>query len=595
MRSMTTTQSSSPRSSSHSSAEGRVAVLVTAPRCTREGSNGAIEVEQEQCDTIEVASSPAIENPVSASCAEQDDALKKLTDRTMTHIVAPSGEQEVSEGFDACREYGYKYEYTHDDNDNDDEDDDEEGDQIEAPTHPAIHCAIGIPATSLADNLEDESSHDHPFSTYVLGKTYHPVTDFAPRRDDESSLFWFTYRSDFPQLAPYSFTTDAGWGCMLRSAQMMLGQTLRMHYQTREWRPPRSLSKRRLDPFVRRVLTWMADFPSKTENVYSLHNMVAAGIAQYQVLPGEWWGPGTVSHVLCDLCALYEEQHKQVLEQNDAKFKQSYLPGDIHRPMFRVHVAPHGTVYRDSVTELMTSDARQREATNGHKADVPELQPMDPLSHPLDPQYSQENDTEAPPLEWDTALLLLIPLRLGLKSFNEEYSVPLAHVFSLKQSVGVLGGRPRGARWFYGANSDGSKLFGLDPHTVQTAPHRQMVTTNVGTRVRIIAFTEEYLRSVHTNYPDEIAMSRMDPSMALGFYCRDRSDFEDLCSVLASWKEQHVDLPQLFTVEDSVPDYTANVSSAMNEMIHDEDGFADAFEDELDEDNASDEDEYVML
>jgi len=595
---MATTQSS-PRSNTPSSADGRVAVLVTAPRCTREGSNGAIEVESDQCDNVEVSSSPANQKSISSACSDQNGTLQELIDRTMTHIVAPSGEQEVSEGFDACREYGYKYEYTEDD----DSDDEDEGDQIETPSYAPIHAFVGVPA-SLADNLEEEDpSHDPPFMTYVLGKSYHPVTDYAPRRDDESSLFWFTYRCDFPQIAPYSFTTDAGWGCMLRSAQMMLGQTLRMHYQTREWRPPQSLAKRRLDPFIRRVLTWMADFPSKSENVYSLHNMVAAGIAQYQVLPGEWWGPGTVSHVLCDLCALYEEQHNQVLAKHDAyKFRQTYIPGDIRRPMFRVHVASQGTVYRDSLEELMTNDAlaksESKESNNAvavqHPLDAAS-HPLDPLSHPLDAQYSQAETTPKQPLEWDTALLLLIPLRLGLKSFNEKYSTALAHIFSLKQSVGVLGGRPRGARWFYGANSDGSKLFGLDPHTVQTAPHRQMVTTNVGTRVRVIAFTEEYLRSVHTKNPDEIAMSRMDPSMALGFYCRDRADFESLCSSLAKWKEQHEGIPEMFTVEDSVPDYTANVSLAMNEMMLDDDGFADAFEDEIDQDYASDEDEYVML
>jgi hypothetical protein len=33
----------------------------------------------------------------------------------------------------------------------------------------------------------------------------------------------------------------------------------------------------------------------------------------------------------------------------------------------------------------------------------------------------------------------------------------------------------------------------------------------------------------------------------------------------------------------------------MNEMMNDDDEFADAFEDELEHDNASDEDEYVML
>jgi len=32
-----------------------------------------------------------------------------------------------------------------------------------------------------------------------------------------NSLFWFSYRSGFPDIQPSSRTTDAGWGCMLRS------------------------------------------------------------------------------------------------------------------------------------------------------------------------------------------------------------------------------------------------------------------------------------------------------------------------------------------------------------------------------------------
>ena len=38
---------------------------------------------------------------------------------------------------------------------------------------------------------------------------------------------------------------------------------------------------------------------------YSLHNMVASGLARYEMLPGEWYGPGTACHVLRDLCDMH--------------------------------------------------------------------------------------------------------------------------------------------------------------------------------------------------------------------------------------------------------------------------------------------------
>ena len=45
-----------------------------------------------------------------------------------------------------------------------------------------------------------------------------------------SSLMRLTYRKEFPALEPYAYTDDAGWGCMLRSAQMLMAHTLCRHH-----------------------------------------------------------------------------------------------------------------------------------------------------------------------------------------------------------------------------------------------------------------------------------------------------------------------------------------------------------------------------
>jgi hypothetical protein len=93
--------------------------------------------------------------------------------------------------------------------------------------------------------------------------------------------------------------------------------------------------------------------------------------------------------------------------------------------------------------------------------------------------------------------------------------------FSLSQSVGVLGGRTRGARWFSGANLDGS--------------------------------TNEYVQTVQKKYPEAVPLQRMDPRMSLGFYCRNEADFDKLCHFLQDWHKLHPNIPQLFTIEDCMP------------------------------------------
>uniref|UniRef100_A0A7S4AEE5 Cysteine protease n=1 Tax=Pseudo-nitzschia australis TaxID=44445 RepID=A0A7S4AEE5_9STRA len=315
------------------------------------------------------------------------------------------------------------YEYFYDESNADDDDDVNSFEETEE----------SIYTTVLTKTNERKKI---PFM-YSLGRRYHPVHEYDERKKYEGSLFWWTYRYDFPAIN--CITTDAGWGCMLRSAQMMLSHALRIHFKSRHWRPDPSTTKAREDDFVAGLMTWFADFPSKMESIYSLHNMCAAGMAKYEVLPGDWYGPGTACYVIRDLVALHQQ-------------RQSNL--------FRVHVSSEGTVYNDLVFELMTRDSSKKKRRSQQDGKEQRKVVEEPL-HPLDPAYNPEKtELDLKEIEWDTGLLLLIPHRLGRDSLNEIYVKSVAQSFSLPQSVGILGGRPRGARWFYGAYADGSKVLG---------------------------------------------------------------------------------------------------------------------------------------
>lgn len=165
--------------------------------------------------------------------------------------------------------------------------------------------------TGLATKLKTRFSYDSPIC--LLGQFYHKkLTDSSsecPRKDNHSkysaidkfkhdfySRIWLTYRREFPKLANSSLTTDCGWGCMLRSGQMVLAQALLTHYLGRQWRWKGSQSDKE-DMIHRMIVKWFADDPNSSSCPFSLHQLVKYG-EHLGKRPGDWYGPASVAHLL---------------------------------------------------------------------------------------------------------------------------------------------------------------------------------------------------------------------------------------------------------------------------------------------------------
>ena len=279
---------------------------------------------------------------------------------------------------------------------------------------------------------------------WLLGRRFHDVAaaDFDAYKRTFESILWFTYRRDFPQMTPYAYTSDAGWGCMLRSAQMLLGQALQRHLLGREWHLPTLLDTEldaKLPEIYVQLLKWFSDSPDVACR-YSIHQMVKLGM-QYDKLPGEWYGPTTAAQVLRDLVNLHQRE--------------------FNGPM-AMYVPQEGVVYTDDVAKLCISHLEKKKeeeetTTTKEKKDLPAF--YDPLLHPPTTEDSSN---------WTTALLILIPLRLGLDHVNERYVLALERTFTFPQSVGIIGGKQGHSVYFVGTQQD--QLHLLDPHDVHPTP-----------------------------------------------------------------------------------------------------------------------------
>lgn len=300
---------------------------------------------------------------------------------------------------------------------------------------------------------------------------------------DFSSRLWLTYRRGFEALGDSKVTTDVGWGCMLRSGQMLVAQALVCHSLGRSWR--RDAQK----PASQGYLEIVRSFGDSASCPFSIHNILNVGQA-YGLTVGSWLGP----YALC-----------RALEALGHADTESFRTGQCKRtlPM---------AIY------VVSGDAE------GERGGAPVLF--------IDDAADLCSDWGGPSMDW-APLLVLVPLVLGLDKINPRYLPSLQAAFTFPQSLGILGGKPGASTYIVGIQED--QVLYLDPHDVQ--PAVKMTSPDVDTDTS----------SYHCGLVRRMALEAVDPSLALGFYCRDRMEFDDLCQ-RASDLATHSNGAPMFTV-----------------------------------------------
>ncbi|XP_076454099.1 cysteine protease ATG4B-like isoform X2 [Babylonia areolata] len=340
----------------------------------------------------------------------------------------------------------------------------------------------------------------------ILGRMYSTLHDMEELKDDIRSRIWCTYRKNFISIGSSGQTTDTGWGCMLRCGQMMLAHTLVLRHLSRDWRWQQGKKK---DEKYWRLLRMFQD---KKACVYSIHQIASMGESEGKSV-GQWFGPNTIAQVLKRIVC-YDEWSN-----------------------INIYVALDNTVIEDEIREGCRKCSTFKEqssataAINGDGRDVGvqrfsrfvnDASPTDAgLDQPGEGQPGGEGEGLWQPL------LLIVPLRLGLTDINPIYFDALKRCLNLPYSVGIIGGKPNHAHWFVGYVGD--ELIYLDPHTTQ-------VVGDLDDPEERAAADESY----HCRFSCRMNMLRLDPSVAVGFFCDSEKAFDDLCQSLRSFGKKNM-------------------------------------------------------
>ena len=328
---------------------------------------------------------------------------------------------------------------------------------------------------------------------------------------DLSSRLWFSYRSAFPPIHPAypSVTSDAGWGCMIRSTQMMLAHAFTLHYLGREWRrrggggggggggeKGKGGGGEEQEEVYLALLSWFLDSPASP---YSIHSLLttppppptpSSSSSPTSSSPssprvGEWFGPTATCQMLLRCRAAHV----------------AAAGGEASIDVPKLLVTDDGTLYWDKIVRLCVT--RGGGGAGGQKWGGG------------GGDGGKGSWTFDPEVDVFHPVVVFIPLRLGVDRLNPAYLPSLLSTFQYPQTIGLMGGKPRTSFYFVGVQDD--RLLYLDPHTVQPAlPHSS----------HLLRAAE--VDSFHTSRVSSMAATAIDPSLAIGFYLRTWEDWVQL-------------------------------------------------------------------
>ena len=149
----------------------------------------------------------------------------------------------------------------------------------------------------------DSRSNRHLFclseSVYILG-THYPLSSDNKASMMQSivldiySKIWITYRSKFSNIGGSRYTSDAGWGCMLRTTQMMTAQALFILRFDYFFKVTLIKDQKKREAYF----DILSLFNDSVDAPLSLHNMIKHGRVLYNKPIGIWYGPNQCSQMI---------------------------------------------------------------------------------------------------------------------------------------------------------------------------------------------------------------------------------------------------------------------------------------------------------
>lgn len=308
----------------------------------------------------------------------------------------------------------------------------------------------------------------------------------------------FTYGKNFPKIEnkknKKTYTSDTGWGCMVRCGQMILFRgiyhLLKSTFDTKE--------------AIFYTFPLFSNYPIKKENLHKFfHNMLnkynrLTNISETGEKIKEFFPPFSI-RTLCDFSELLDrnagEWFSDVVTVEAFKKITAYFEL-FSSPDFNASILSYqGAIEIQDILEKCFIEKNKEKGNN---------------------QYIHSKNKF---YYFNKMGIIFVNVRTGLDKIPKEYYKGIKELFNFKQCLGIIGGKTRSAYYFIGYNDDEDSLLYLDPHITKEDDKNINMNDILEKHVK----KEVYL----------LKMSKMSTAFTIGFYFR---NYEEFLSLFAFWQ-----------------------------------------------------------
>ena len=361
---------------------------------------------------------------------------------------------------------------------------------------------------------------------------------------------WFSYRKNFKELKGKDkiYTSDAGWGCMLRASQMIFSQGLCKIY---------SLDK--LSDFINRYLAYFYDnkipvkFMHKTKNetaknksVNEKQNVKIETYDDFEVIDNEREYGFSYIDINSEMINGLENMSER------RKNKEYVTPPYSIRSFLKYEkfLNKNGKTAGDwfsNYDAVRLIQAITNDMNNKKDCDFKVINFNEPIVYIEEiikecfEPYKESSKNEFELISWNNSngtflnntylfnnkkyilknqFIMFISVRQGLYALEKEMHQSVLNIFDIETNIGFIGGKK--SRAFYFIGKCGNNVIFLDPHYVQDiVPLNKFCTDSV---------QETYI-------PKDIFymnVNELCPSFTIRFAINDMEDFKKLMKKLTS-------------------------------------------------------------